>query len=109
MACARPGQMGCVCSGAQISGFWALGICFPADVPAAIAAAMRPLRPRAGRQPGRRDRRLYHGRRVRQLLRAAPRLPGPGMAADLIALSREQVKDCRVDLTMVAGQVYRRL
>jgi predicted amidohydrolase YtcJ len=37
----------------------------------------------------------------------------PGKAADLIALSGnlfglppEQVKDCRVDLTMVAGQIH---
>ncbi len=40
----------------------------------------------------------------------------PGMAADLIALSDnlfevppEAIKDCRVDLTMVAGQVHHRL
>ena len=40
----------------------------------------------------------------------------PGQAADLIALSdnlfelpAEQIKDCRVELTMVEGQVHRRL
>lgn len=40
----------------------------------------------------------------------------PGKAADLIALSDnlfelppEQIKDCRVDLTMVAGQIHHQL